>query len=81
MIEWSHKQIQINDDLFFAYLASRDLLCPHEKCFLWGHNKFLLVGQTGSLRNVAFTVLDLIELSSSSYVTSHPLYPYLVQLD
>ena len=54
MIEWSHKQIQITDDLFFAYLASRDLLCPHEKCFLWGHNKFLLVGQTGSLRNVTF---------------------------
>ena len=39
------RQIKITDDLFFAYLASRDLLCPHEKYFLWGHKKFLLVGQ------------------------------------
>ena len=79
MIEWSHKQnkIQITNDLFFAYLASRDLLCPHKKCFLWGYNKFLLIEQKGSLRNVAFR----LELLSSSYATSHPLYPYLVQLD
>ena len=32
MIEWPHKQTQITADLFFAYLASRELSCPHEKC-------------------------------------------------